>query len=263
MQQNGNNWSDQMVKPNNDSSTTVVEGVFDELIQRIVRGDYGSGSRLPPERELAKEMGTSRPSLRKALSKLAEWRLVAVKPNSGMEVLPQREWTLEVLPTYLRCIAPTEIPFLLHSMLRLRRCLLIEVVALCCGRIPPASDSDARKWAEIAWDRRADFSAWAHADFQAIKALVVTADIQPAIWLLNRLSATYQQIVTSFPEQLFVVPVVDNYLERELAMFDAIEAADTQKATTLLSSMLDEGDSQLLQAITQYQSGVASAEATP
>ena len=81
---------------------TAIENVFETLLADIVRGTYVAGSRLPAERELARILGASRPTLREALRRLGEYNLVEPRRGSGVVVRPWREWSLEVLPGYLR-----------------------------------------------------------------------------------------------------------------------------------------------------------------
>src|SRR6187549_683367 len=83
-------------------TTTAIEAVSEKLLSDIVRGTYRSGARLPAEREMARLLGASRPTLREALRRLGEWNLVEPRRGSGIVVRPQREWTIEVLPAFLR-----------------------------------------------------------------------------------------------------------------------------------------------------------------
>ena len=71
--------------------------VFEELISQIVSGKYKPGTRLPPERDLARMMGASRPTLREALRRLGEWRLIETRRSSGLVVRPMRDWQFDVL----------------------------------------------------------------------------------------------------------------------------------------------------------------------
>jgi DNA-binding FadR family transcriptional regulator len=57
-------------------------------IRALIRaGEFGAGARLPPERELAKQLGVSRPSVREALIALEVEGLVEVRIGSGIYVL--------------------------------------------------------------------------------------------------------------------------------------------------------------------------------
>src|SRR5437867_10072706 len=58
-----------------------------EQIRGLIRsGEYLPGARLPPERDLAKQLGVSRPSVREALIALEVEGLVEVRIGSGIYV---------------------------------------------------------------------------------------------------------------------------------------------------------------------------------
>ena len=61
--------------------------IADQLAGLIERGEYRPGARLPPERDLAKQLGVSRPSVREALIALEVGGLVEVRIGSGVYVL--------------------------------------------------------------------------------------------------------------------------------------------------------------------------------
>jgi GntR family transcriptional repressor for pyruvate dehydrogenase complex len=62
--------------------------IADQLRSLVERGEYDVGSRLPPERDLALQLGVSRPSVREALIALEVEGLVEVRMGSGIYVLP-------------------------------------------------------------------------------------------------------------------------------------------------------------------------------
>ena len=61
--------------------------IADQIAALIERGEYGVGARLPPERDLAKQLGVSRPSLREALIALEVEGYVEVRVGSGVYVV--------------------------------------------------------------------------------------------------------------------------------------------------------------------------------
>jgi DNA-binding FadR family transcriptional regulator len=65
--------------------------IADQLRTLVERGEYDVGSRLPPERDLAQQLGVSRPSVREALIALEVEGLVEVRMGSGIYVLPIAE----------------------------------------------------------------------------------------------------------------------------------------------------------------------------
>ena len=62
--------------------------IADQLRELIERGEYPLGARLPPERDLALQLGVSRPSVREALIALEVEGRVEVRMGSGIYVLP-------------------------------------------------------------------------------------------------------------------------------------------------------------------------------
>jgi len=60
--------------------------IADQIRTLIRSGEFPAGARLPPERDLAKQLGVSRPSVREALIALEVEGLVEVRIGSGIYV---------------------------------------------------------------------------------------------------------------------------------------------------------------------------------
>lgn len=67
------------------------ERLADDLLVKILRGDYPPGTRLPPERQLAIELGVDRTTLRMAVKQLGRMNLITAHHGSGIEVNDFRE----------------------------------------------------------------------------------------------------------------------------------------------------------------------------
>lgn len=61
----------------------VAEQVVDHVRRQIERGELRPGNRLPPERELARHIGVSRPSVRAGLRSLSALGVVQTRHGSG------------------------------------------------------------------------------------------------------------------------------------------------------------------------------------
>ena len=92
--------------------------IADQLRGLIERGEYAVGARLPPERDLARALGVSRPSVREALIALEVEGWVEVRMGSGIYVLP-------VAPSNLRRVS-AESPL---ETLRARQSIESELAA--------------------------------------------------------------------------------------------------------------------------------------
>jgi GntR family transcriptional repressor for pyruvate dehydrogenase complex len=62
--------------------------IADQIRALIRSGEFEAGARLPPERDLARQLGVSRPSVREALIALEVEGLVDVRIGSGIYVRP-------------------------------------------------------------------------------------------------------------------------------------------------------------------------------
>ena len=70
--------------------------IADQLRSLIEHGEYAVGTRLPPERDLAAQLGVSRPSVREALIALEVEGLVEVRMGSGKGT--PEYWVVRVKP---------------------------------------------------------------------------------------------------------------------------------------------------------------------
>lgn len=103
--------------------------IADQLRALIAAGEFPLGSRLPPERDLAAQLGVSRPSVREALIALEVEGLVEVRMGSGVYVT-----ALETAPVP-RAVAEAIGPF---DIMRARLLLETELVALAARASTPA-----------------------------------------------------------------------------------------------------------------------------
>jgi DNA-binding FadR family transcriptional regulator len=80
------------------SGRRVLSDVVAEWIaERVLDGSYPTGERLPPERELAEQLGVNRSSVREALKKLEQLRLVSIQQGSGIRACSAAEANLDLV----------------------------------------------------------------------------------------------------------------------------------------------------------------------
>lgn len=225
---------------------TAIDAVFEALVADIVRGTYPPGSRLPAERDLARMLGASRPTLREALRRLAEWNLVAARRGSGVAVRETREWMIEVLPSYLRHARPGAghtILELVRDILLLRRLTMVDMLRLMGSRVPAGGTATAREHVERAWSMRGNAAAFAAEDFQVIRALCEAASSLPAMWMVNRISGVYLDMARSLAG---AIPPPSEYLTAYGKVLDHVDRSDGEAAARELDAYLDRHDQKLL-----------------
>jgi len=79
-----------------------------DQIRALIRNGEFAGARLPPERDLARQLGVSRPSVREALIALEVEGLVDVRIGSGIYVRPANASAAEQNATALPAAGPFE-----------------------------------------------------------------------------------------------------------------------------------------------------------
>jgi GntR family transcriptional repressor for pyruvate dehydrogenase complex len=78
--------TDLFMLPNRLAVPRISDAVAKTLERRILEGSLKPGDRLPPERELAAELGVSRPSLREAIQKLSSRGMLQSRRGGGTYV---------------------------------------------------------------------------------------------------------------------------------------------------------------------------------
>jgi GntR family transcriptional repressor for pyruvate dehydrogenase complex len=142
--------------------TSVSEQVFERLMEDLIGGRYAPGERLPTQRRLAEDFRVNLGSVREALKRLEQLKLVDVRHGEAMRV---RDWRadggLEVLAQAVLLDGGQ-----LGAILEARRTLLAEAARLAAER---RSDAAADRLGAIATqlvageqDARAlDWAFWA------------------------------------------------------------------------------------------------------
>jgi DNA-binding FadR family transcriptional regulator len=103
--------------------------IADQLVDLIANGEYEPGARLPPERDLAVQLGVSRPSVREALIALEVEGHVEVRVGSGVYV------TQATPPASDPRLATDSGPF---ELIRARWLIESECAALAARQATPA-----------------------------------------------------------------------------------------------------------------------------
>jgi len=169
------------------NSLRTVDIAADAIRDRILRGSYPVGERLPAERKLAEQLGISRLTLRAAIARLQSEGLLQPRQGDGVWVLDyRRDAGVELLPHLLQ---QGELR-LLSPFLQLRRALAAEAVAAASIQ---ASDADLDELQVLA-DRlaTADLEALRHGNLVFSRRVIELADNLPMLLLFNTVTRVYQ-----------------------------------------------------------------------
>jgi GntR family transcriptional repressor for pyruvate dehydrogenase complex len=119
--------NDKLLNPVN--RTRLHEEIVGQIQEKIICGDLKCGTKLPPERELAEDLGVNRATVREALKKLEFLRLVDILHGDGIYVRDYLDSdNLDLLKTILY-INGNMSGDLIGSIMELRNILVPEMAA--------------------------------------------------------------------------------------------------------------------------------------
>lgn len=117
---------------NSEKNGTTAEEVVTRLREMIHRGELHSGDRLPPERDLAKLLGVSRPTLRAGIRSLSTVGILQSRQGAGTFVVEAEESpTLDSSP--LRMLSALH-GFTSDEMFEARLALEMSIAGLAADR---------------------------------------------------------------------------------------------------------------------------------
>lgn len=122
---------------------TRSEGIARQLRREILDGRWRPGERLPAERELAHQLGVHRSSVREALRKLEELRLVVIRRGDGARVRPIEGAGIEVVRDLLLRDGHLD-PVVARQILDVREMLITGAARLALERGAPEAIDRAR-----------------------------------------------------------------------------------------------------------------------
>jgi GntR family transcriptional regulator, transcriptional repressor for pyruvate dehydrogenase complex len=109
---------------------SVPDHVFARLREAILAGHYRPGERLPPQRALAADLGVNMASVREALGRLEQLRLVEIRHGDATRVLDwRRSGGLEAL-----VLGGGVDGSVVRDLFEARRLLLVEAARLAAAR---------------------------------------------------------------------------------------------------------------------------------
>ncbi len=232
------------IQPPTITRSQEVEGtgfskVFAFLRDKLLEGSIRSGDRLVPERELALQLGVSRPIVREALRALSMMGVVEIRERVGTIV---RKPDVSVLGDFF-AFSMAQQADIVDDVMQARIAIEVQAVRLACRH---ASTSDLERIA-AAVDRIEatvdDSDEGSRADFEFHAALVRASRSETLMQLYAAMSTL---LMRSHHERRDVVggdPAVKQYLVEDHArIFQALVARDEDRADQVLRKHFSIGD---------------------
>lgn len=227
--------------------TNIADTIFEELRDRILRGELKAGERLLNERELATSLGTNRNTLREAVRKLEQAHLVTVRHGRGVIVSDyRRTGTMELLAPYLRSGPDmAEVVQIVQDILAPRVVLLEYATRLAVRR---AEESDIQRLRElsellitafVAKDAKVvamGFQRWIDAVIDAGHSVAVR-------WIANPFLDALRNMLERLPMLWILEPSFPDHVR---GVLQAIEDGNEEQAAEVTRRYYERVDRQLL-----------------
>ena len=131
---------------------TRPEQIALQLRREILDGTFQPGERLPAERQIANRLGVHRSSVREALKKLEELRLVVIRRGGGARVRPIESASVEVIQDLLLSGGRLN-PAVAQQILDVRELLIAGAARLAVERGSDETFARARRLVAVLGDR--------------------------------------------------------------------------------------------------------------
>jgi GntR family transcriptional regulator, transcriptional repressor for pyruvate dehydrogenase complex len=231
-------------------SESLKDGCIRRFEELILSGAFSVGERLPPERDLAKRLGVSRPVVHEALVDIAAKGLVSMTPRIGATVNDfRRQGSISLLTSLLEYHQGKIDPKLLEGMLNMR--LLVETEN---ARLSAKNRTDAQlKEFDNLLEQEAranhfEIEAITQLDFEFHLLVTIATDNLLYPLLINSFKPVYTNLTSQFFQDKSVVPVVFDY-HRQLV--DAIREHNEQKSMDIMWKLLKHGEERLKEIVSQ------------
>jgi len=226
--------------------TKSLKEVFvEKFSSMILSGKFHIGEKLPSERDLAEQLGVSRPVVHEGLVHLQSQGLVTMQPRKGTVVNDYRKTgSLTLFNTLLQYGEGIIEKDFLKSMLQMRKLLEIENARLAAENCTMENLNELKeliyKEETCNYSNISDIVALDF-DFHHMIAIASGNLVYPLI--INSFRQVYTNLTKGFFKHQEIIREVIDYHKRLIV---AIERKNTKDAAEIMSQMLEHGEKHFL-----------------
>jgi DNA-binding FadR family transcriptional regulator len=225
-------------------SDSLIEIFIRRFEELIISGKISIGQKLPSERDLALQLGISRPVVHAGLVELEAKGLVKIKPRSGAVVSDyRRDGSLPLLESLLRYSTGSFGPEILESMLSMRRLFETEIASLAAVK----RSSENLKELQSLIDSESgavpsDIEGIVKLDFSFHLLIAISSGNYVYPLLLNSFKDLYTNLTREFFRDSGVVKFV---LEKHRELVEAVKNKDADLSVKIMTAIIDHGEKHL------------------
>lgn len=222
-------------KPGKGASPNIAASIYRDLTRQILSGVLAPGSRLPGERELAAQYKTNRNTLREAVRRLEQMRLVTVRHGQGVTVSDfRRTGTMELLSPLLESSRDfSELANIVRDLLPARLIVLEFAARLAVARADRADMERIRDITDLLVSAASigDTNIIAKGFQRWLEAIIDAAHSVAIRWVANPFLDSYREVLERYP----TLWVLDPQFAEHLTKFHkALVSGDEQGAVLAL-----------------------------
>jgi DNA-binding FadR family transcriptional regulator len=218
----------------------LADDIADSIRSRIFDGTYSPGQKLPPERELARQLKVNRGSLREALKKLQHLGLIRIRQGDGTRVLNFLSTANVDLIKYLFQESPIDRQRLLSDLMEVRTHTCVLIVKLAASRAPRRSLEKLRERVREMRDEAEgmDVDRAIMFDFEYWEELAQLGENLVLTLMLNTVKPPLRMFKPIFSK---LVPTLGTMFETQEAVLDALLEDREDEAADLARTYLERG----------------------
>lgn len=231
----------------------LADTIFEDLRKKILGDHWKAGDRLPPERDLAIEYETNRNTLREAIRKLEQSRLITVRHGSGARIEDFRKKAhFDLLGPFLEHASENRERLQVLRDLLVSRTQVLEMVMQMAARQAKPEDIDRLR--ALTEHQQTLFASGdqvrvARGDLRWHRALVEAAHSLTIRWMANTFLDVYRGFILRFPHFWILHPEYPGFLGDVIGALRERDPARAVSTTRNYYQMIDARMIETLEAL--------------
>ena len=212
------------------------EQIAEMLLKYILQGGVSPGEKLPPERTLATQLNVTRATLREALKKLEQLKLIVIHQGKGIIVEDFHKASIDLIFSLLVINGEIDLK-ILENILEARELFGTDVAKMAARRADK-KDIEQMKILMEKLVKTTDPGKLQQLDFEFFRQLALASKNMVYILLMNTIKTIHDQNLNLF---LPLSTNLDTTLQQEIlkAVIEGDEDKAAEKARTFLQAGLE------------------------
>ncbi|HWQ46518.1 MAG TPA: FadR/GntR family transcriptional regulator [Longilinea sp.] len=225
---------------------SLKDAAIARLEELVLSGEWQAGTRLPSERDLAEQLGISRPVLHEALVDLAAKGLVRIEPRRGVFINDFRtSGSLAILSSLLAFQNGQLDPTLKRSLLAMRVLLEDETARLAALNRTSEHLETLQSILEQEAESPCDPQVLTELDFNFHLQIALASGNLVYPLIINSFQSIYTSLSGSFFQAYCGTDVVKVVFDFHKELVQAIRIQNSEAAAKIMLEMLRHGESLL------------------